>query len=173
MIRTHHDQNISMSKFITERRRSGNSRQELNQKAWKIVFTGMFFMDFLAWFLTCFRITCLGVAIPTMDWDFLCQSSTKKITHRLARRPIWWRNFLYCGSLYPDNSCLCQVDTNYPLAHCLWTYHQSYKEALVVHGARSLGHETPWPPAESFELRPWWVYVCYNLTVSAWGISRV
>jgi hypothetical protein len=38
------------------------------------------------------------------------QPSIKKMTHKLAHRPIWWRHFLSWGSILPGHSWLCQVN---------------------------------------------------------------
>lgn len=48
----------------------------------------------LAVFLTTFRMTCLGEALPTEGWVLLHQSATKKIPCRLDYRSVWWRHFL-------------------------------------------------------------------------------
>lgn len=37
------------------------------------------------------------------------QSSNKKISHRLAYKPIFWSHFLNQGSLFLDDPSLCQV----------------------------------------------------------------
>lgn len=37
-------------------------------------------------------------------------SISSQLSHRHAHRPIQWRRFFNCDSLFPDVSCFCQVD---------------------------------------------------------------
>jgi len=57
---------------------------------------------------------------------------------------IWWRRFLnYCSSSFPDNSSLCQVDTNptstltslkiYSFIFCIWTHWAAFRHTRRGH----------------------------------------
>lgn len=50
------------------------------------------------------------MATPTVGRAFPYQSLIEKMPHGLVYRPVWWRQFLMWGSLFPDGSSLCQLD---------------------------------------------------------------
>lgn len=49
-------------------------------------------------------------AAPTVGWAFPHQTVTRKHTHRLAYKPIWWRHLLSWGSFFEDDPSLYHVD---------------------------------------------------------------
>lgn len=59
---------------------------------------------------TCFpiqlRTSCLGLALPPVDWTHTCQSLIKEVCYTT----IWIKAFFNCSSLFPDNSSLCPRD---------------------------------------------------------------
>jgi hypothetical protein len=70
------------------------------------LFTGLFLLAYSAYFLIEPRITCPGMAIPTMKWTLPHLSLIKKMPYR----QILWRYPLNWGSLFSDNSAVCQAD---------------------------------------------------------------
>lgn len=56
------------------------------------------------------RTTYLGMAPPTVGWALSCQCLTRKLPHKLAQRPTWWKRVFKWGFLFPDDPGLYQVD---------------------------------------------------------------
>lgn len=98
--------------------RKGNWRQGFHWRPWRNVAYWIAFHCFptlLSWQL---RANWQVMAQPTVGWAFPNQPSTKKRTHRLASRLLWWRHFFSSGSLFPSETCLCQVEKLLNVLEC-------------------------------------------------------
>lgn len=75
---------------------------------------GVLFLLLLA-YSACFliqpRTASPGAKLLTVGWVLPRQSLIKKTPHELAYRPFRGGIFLNCGSLFSDNSSLCQLDS--------------------------------------------------------------
>lgn len=85
------------------------AKQELRARFWSRNFRRMLLTGFLpqalsASFLAQLKPTCLGMVPPTESWAFPYWLAIKKMPppHKLAQRPIWWRQFLNQSSLFPS-----------------------------------------------------------------------
>lgn len=58
------------------------------------------------------RATCPWVALTRVGFTLPQKSLIKKMSHRFAYRPLWWRHFLNWASLLPNDPGLCQVNKN-------------------------------------------------------------
>jgi hypothetical protein len=82
--------------FITEgsqdrnSERAGTWRQELMQRPWRELLTGLFMVAFSACFLIEPRATSSGMATPTLGWNFPHQSLINKMPYSW----ILWGHFL-------------------------------------------------------------------------------
>lgn len=71
-------------------------------------------MAWAAYFLISCWTICPGVALPTVSWALQHQLLGKKIPRGLYTGWSDWRHFLNYGSLFLDNSSLCQVGKKLP-----------------------------------------------------------
>lgn len=69
-------------------------------------------MTCLVCFLISSRTTCLGVALPPVNWVPLHQSLIKNMSHRLATGQSDGRIFSVDVLFFPKNSNLYQIDKN-------------------------------------------------------------
>lgn len=87
-------------------------RQELKMRLGWVLLTGLFSMDCLVAFLIQPKTTCPEIVPPTVGWAHPHQSLIKKMLQWYVYQPIWWRQFLIRGSLFPSDSSWCHVDKN-------------------------------------------------------------
>ena len=90
--------------------RAESWRQELMQRPWRMLLTGLLCRACSACFLIEPRTTSLGMAPrPSYPWSLI---------EKMHYSWISWRHFLKGGSFFCDNSSLCQVDTqNQPVQY--------------------------------------------------------
>lgn len=70
-------------------------RQEMEQGPWRNVPTALIAMTYAVCFLTLYRNTSPGMALPKGNWALPHQTLLKKMSHRLASRPILCRHFYF------------------------------------------------------------------------------
>jgi hypothetical protein len=97
------------SRMLPYLSRVASWRQELVQRPWRVLLTGLLLMTCSAYFHIEPRTTSSGMVPPTMDWAHH-QSFTKTIPYRPVYSLVLWRHFLNWGSLLSDGCTLCQVD---------------------------------------------------------------
>lgn len=86
--------------------------QELKQQPWRNNDHWLGAHGFLACFLIHPKATCPGMALPSIACSPTSNINQENVTLRLTCPPVWWRQFLYWYSLFPDDLSLCQVDKN-------------------------------------------------------------
>jgi hypothetical protein len=85
-----------------------NLRQELMQRPWRVLLTGLLPLACSGCFLIERRATSPGMAPPATGWTLLPLES---LIEKMPYSWVSWRHFLKGGSFLCDNSSLCQVDT--------------------------------------------------------------
>jgi len=68
-------------------------RGELRKGYGGVLFTGWLTIACLVYFLIGLRASSSGMALPTISWALPHQSVIKKMSHRFAYSPIFWRHF--------------------------------------------------------------------------------
>ena len=89
---------------------SANTGQEVMQRPWRELLTGLLLVACSARFLLETRTTSPGVATPTMVWALPHIALIEKMPYRLTYNLILWRHFLSEGSPLSDDSSLSQDD---------------------------------------------------------------
>jgi hypothetical protein len=87
--------------------RAGTWEQEMMQRPWRVLLTGLLPMACSACFVIKPRTTSTGVAPPTMGWALLNRWLIEKMPYSFISR----RHFLNRDSFLSDDTSLCQVDT--------------------------------------------------------------
>jgi hypothetical protein len=104
--------------------RAGTWRQELMQRPWRVLLTGLLPLACSACCLIEPKTTSPGMAPPTLGWALPPWSLIEEMPYSW----ISWRHFLKGGSCLCDNSSLCQVDTQTQPVQC-----PSRKEWMIVY----------------------------------------
>lgn len=92
----------SISQSITK-----ESEQEAEGRSWSrgprrsMLLIALLSMVYSAYFL---------IYHLTIGKSFLCQTLTDKTHYKFVHRPVWGRNFLSWGSVFPDDFSLCQAN---------------------------------------------------------------
>lgn len=75
-----------------------DGRQQPKQKSRRSTARRLAIHDNSTYFLMPLWTTCPGREASSVSWALRYQSPTKKMPHRLASRPTWWKHFLRWGS---------------------------------------------------------------------------
>lgn len=100
---------ITWSSSFTEGKHNRNSSKAGTQerKQWRNAVYWLALHSLFSLLSPTPRLTCPWVTQPSVGWVLPHQPSIKKISHRLACRPIWQAYFLSWGSIFQDDPSLC------------------------------------------------------------------
>lgn len=109
----------SLGKSGQEVNRARGWNREQMQRPWRSAVYWLVHYSSLSLFLRASGTSNIGLALPTVSWVLICQSSIKKMHDRPASRLIWCNHFLNESLLFPNDSGLWQVKKKLKLSRTL------------------------------------------------------